>query len=70
VSEYDYSSWAGWWNWSPPKLYSPPTCECGVSKTLGKDDHWQFHSDYCPIRKNKESNHENDKQEDRGSTNS
>ena len=25
------------------------TCECGSSVTMGKDDHWTYHSDYCPL---------------------
>jgi hypothetical protein len=24
-------------------------CECGVTITMGKDDHPEYHSDYCPI---------------------
>ena len=26
-------------------------CECGVSITMGQDDHPQFHSEWCPIYK-------------------
>jgi hypothetical protein len=28
-----------------------PKCTCGATITMGKDDHWQFHSDYCEIYK-------------------
>jgi hypothetical protein len=43
-----------WWNQGTDDNRTAPTimvkCECGVSLTLGKkDDHWTFHSDYCPL---------------------
>lgn len=30
---------------------SKPKCECGVTVTLGKDDHPEHHSEYCDIYK-------------------
>jgi len=45
---------SGWYSaWTPDgHEYTPiqPTCECGVAKTLGKDDQPMFHSDYCPVK--------------------
>lgn len=31
--------------------FPKPKCECGTTKTLGKDDHNMLHSDWCPKRK-------------------
>jgi len=25
-------------------------CECGTTITMGDDDSWEFHSDYCPCK--------------------
>jgi hypothetical protein len=39
--------------WEPEKKPLTPTCTCGISITMGKDDNIQFHSDYCDLIKKK-----------------
>lgn len=48
------SSWGGWDVYSPTGTLvepEPAKCECGTTKTMGKDDHPQFHSDWCSVYK-------------------
>lgn len=45
----DLYTYAGDWGWGWDTEAVKPKCECGSSVTLGKEDHPQFHSDYCPI---------------------
>lgn len=33
------------------KDWNKPTCECGSTIALGRDDHDSFHADYCPVTK-------------------
>jgi hypothetical protein len=43
---------AHWWtDWTPDgEAYrGPAKCECGASITMGKDDHYSFHSTWCPM---------------------
>ena len=48
------------WDWDHPWLpqgqgndHVPDSlkskCTCGATKTMGKDDHWSYHSDYCDL---------------------
>ena len=37
----------------PETKEEPIKCECGSSITLGKDDSWELHSDYCNCYKEK-----------------
>jgi hypothetical protein len=38
-------------NIPPAKPPQGPKCSCGTSKTMGKDDHWSHHSDWCDVYK-------------------
>ena len=43
------SPWKTYWGQGDEPPDPPPKCTCGVTITMGKDDHWHFHSDYCPV---------------------
>lgn len=45
----DYASATPWLIPSEPTHVPEIECHCGWSKTLGKDDSAEYHSDYCPI---------------------
>lgn len=38
------------------RYWEEPQCTCGVTITMGKDDHWHFHSDYCDVYKKGKQN--------------
>lgn len=59
MSAIDYDGWTPWISYgdyghplpSVPEPALQPKCECGMTKTMGKEDQPSYHSDYCPIKK-------------------
>jgi hypothetical protein len=42
-----------WEDYTDKELKEPvkPKCTCGVTKTMGKDDHLDYHSNYCDLKR-------------------
>ena len=48
--------------WTPDKKEEVKVCTCGVKITMGKDDHIDYHSHWCDLKRdNKKEEHETKK---------